>query len=328
MTTRVAFALGGDGIDCEFADGLEHAARSFAEPDAASDVSLRGAVLRVVVRHGVETSPASRGFEQTSVFGETKGYSGSGRHELWDGDALVVAELDGSGVRATVGPQTNQHRLGAVMLFAATALALRAHGLFHLHAACVDVPGVGPVVIAGESGSGKTTLSLALASLGGRLLSDDAVFLGRGKAGAVLVSGWPQGLHVARATLEAFPRLAEAAIRSVEDGRDKWVVPARALGRGMTEAFDPKLLLFPSVVHQPATTIAALTPARAATHLVPHGGLWVIPGAAHSTEQLALLAALATRAKAFEIALGTDALGSHESLLTLLERAAHGWRRD
>src|SRR5262245_24056086 len=109
MRTRVAFALAEVGVDCEFAEGLAPAAQSFAEVDAPMNDSECRVLVRIDVRHGVETSSASRGLALTSVFGETNGYSSPGHHELWDGETLVVADLDGGGVRAFVGPGSNQH---------------------------------------------------------------------------------------------------------------------------------------------------------------------------------------------------------------------------
>jgi HPr kinase/phosphorylase len=222
-------------------------------------------------------------------------------------------------VSATIGPESDRHAVGAVMLFVATALALRAHGLFHLHAGCVLVPGLGTVLIVGESGSGKTSLSVALAALGGALVSDDAVFLSNGVQGRVEVVGWPADLHLAPTTLGAFPELAARAYRPVSDGRDKRAVPLEALPRPwLPSAQDPRLVLFPVVGGASRSCTRRLDASEVVARLIPQSGLAVIPGAAKCAEHLRLLAEVANNAVGLEITLGADALCPGPPFLEIL----------
>jgi hypothetical protein len=207
------------------------------------------------------------------------------------------------------------------MLFAATALALRGHGLFHLHAGCVVVPELGTVLVVGESGSGKTTLSLGLAALGGRLVTDDAVFLRTGPGGMELW-GWPADLHVAPETVRAFPDIAPYAVRPVSDGRDKKALPVAVLERPWRpSASRPSLVLFPTVGDDGRSRAKRLASAEMVAQLIPQSGMAVIAGAARSVEHLELLAALADDTVGLEIVLGSDALPPGSSFLELLRTA-------
>lgn len=206
------------------------------------------------------------------------------------------------------------------MLFAATALAIRAHGLFHLHAGCVDVPGLGVVLVVGESGSGKTTLSVGLAARGGALVSDDAVFLSNGiQPGSIEAWGWPADLHLAPETLRAFPELAAGAYRPVSDGRDKRAVPLSVLARPwLPVAKSPALVLFPRVGSGATSTLRRLSAAETVTGLIPQSGLVLVPGAQRGQEQFRLLANLASSAVGVEVTLGADALPPGDGFVELL----------
>jgi hypothetical protein len=50
-----------------------------------------------------------------------------------------------------------------------------AHGAAVLHASCVEMPGVGSILLCAPSGGGKTTLAAALLAQGCRLVADDLV---------------------------------------------------------------------------------------------------------------------------------------------------------
>jgi hypothetical protein len=317
-----SFAVGHAAIECEFEPELEDIARSYVQFGGQAFPPAGAPAVFVVVRREHAVSPASRGLPVTCAFGDIVGYTEPGRVELWDGSSLVVAELDGRAVRASIGPESDWHVVGAVMLFVATALALRAHGLFHLHAGCVDLPGLGTVLVVGESGAGKTTLSLGLAALGGALVSDDSVFLGKRLHGDIEISGWPADLHLAPVTLGAFPDLASRAYRPVSDGRDKQAVPLDALARPwLPAARSPRLVLFPTVGRVSRSLMRRLGDAEIVARLIPQSGLVLVPGAVRGEEHLQLLADLAGAAIGLELTLGTDALSLDPAFLKRLEAA-------
>jgi hypothetical protein len=177
------------------------------------------------------------------------------------------------------------------------------------------------VLIVGESGSGKTTLSIALASLGGYLCSDDSVFLCEGQREGLDVAGWPADLHVAPATLAAFPELVAQGLRTITDGHVKRAVPLSALERPwLPLVHDPKLVLFPVIGDAPVSRLRPLDMAETVAQLIPQSGLALVPGAGRVEEHLRLLAALAQGASGFEITLGADVLAPGEGLLELLHQ--------
>jgi hypothetical protein len=314
------FRLGGVTVVCEFERELLGIVPSFVQPTAPAGAGGTS-TLHVSARRGEPTSPSTRGLALTCGFGGSEGYTAPGRLELWDGSSLVIADLGGQSVQAVVGLASDPHFVGAVMLFAATALAFRGHGLFHLHAGCVVVPELGTLLIVGESGSGKTTLSVGLAALGGHLVTDDAVFLDAGSTG-IEVWGWPADLHVAPGTLRAFPELGPHAIRPISDGRDKRAVPLSALVQPwLPSANRPRVVLFPRVGDGRRSRAKRLAPAEVVAQLIPQSGMAVIAGAARSVEHLGLLAAMADDAVGLEIALGSDALPPGASFLELLRTA-------
>lgn len=52
-----------------------------------------------------------------------------------------------------------------------------------LHATCIDVPGIGGVLLIGKAGIGKSTLALELIKRGARLISDDLTRIQKTKTG-------------------------------------------------------------------------------------------------------------------------------------------------
>jgi hypothetical protein len=318
----VEFVFGHAQFRCSVEAGLSEVVRSFVQPPVIAQLADTPSTL-LTVRRGRASSPASRGLPLTCAFGPADGFTAPGTVELWDGSTLVVARLDGSSVTALVGAESDLHFVGAVMIFAATALALRAHGLFHLHAACVVVPQIGTVLIVGESGSGKTTLALGLAALGGSLVSDDAVFLTRGPHGQADVLGWPADMHLGPATLNAFPALAKEAYRPVADGRDKRAVPLSSLTPSwLPRASRPELVLFPTIRPVTKSRVEVVDAPSTISQLIPQSGLVLVSGAPRPQEHFEVLAGIANDSVGLAITLGADALPPGSALMDLLRDRA------
>jgi hypothetical protein len=70
-------------------------------------------------------------------------------------------------------------------------LALSRRGRLLLHASAVHVPGIGALAFAGPTGRGKSTLAAALASRGGRILSDDCLALEPCARGLQVLPAYP-----------------------------------------------------------------------------------------------------------------------------------------
>jgi len=122
--------------------------------------------------------------------------------------ADFLVSRDGAQIRACPS-RAPDDTLRHLLLDQVLPLALSRRGRLLLHASAVRIAGIGALAFAGPTGRGKSTLAAAVASRGGRILSDDCLAL-ESRAG---------GLNV----LPAYPGL-----RLWPDG------PSRALRRGTT----------------------------------------------------------------------------------------------
>ena len=107
-------------------------------------------------------------------------------------------------------------------------IALRARGLYQLHAsAAVDPRGRG-WLLAGPSGVGKSTLAYALARQGWSILGDDGVVLEPLPGGAKL-HAWREPLQVSSTLTPEFPELrARQQFENVNDPRRRIPMPTLA----------------------------------------------------------------------------------------------------
>jgi hypothetical protein len=119
---------------------------------------------------------------------------------------------DGAHICACPSQTLPDDTLRHLLLDQVLPLALSRRGRVLLHASAVHVPGIGALAFAGPTGRGKSTLAAALASRGGRILSDDCL----------VVEPRPGGLHV----LPSYPGLrlwpdarSRALRRGTRDGR-------------------------------------------------------------------------------------------------------------
>jgi hypothetical protein len=108
---------------------------------------------------------------------------------------------------------------------AGAMIALRARGLYQLHAsAAVDPRGIG-WLFAGPSGVGKSTLAYALSRQGWQILGDDGVVL-EPTAGGATLHAWREPLQVSSALTTEFPELRERErFENVNDPRRRIPMP-------------------------------------------------------------------------------------------------------
>jgi hypothetical protein len=102
---------------------------------------------------------------------------------------------DGAYIRASPSRALPVDTLRHLLLDQVLPLALSHRGRLLLHASAVHVPGVGALAFAGPTGRGKSTLAAALASRGGRILSDDCMAIDR-QAGVMHVLPAYPGLRL------------------------------------------------------------------------------------------------------------------------------------
>lgn len=284
-------------------------ASAHATPDLTIDLQ----------RSDSQPDPALGGMPRSCHFDAVGGYGDGERLVVWDGHSAVTASSRERRVTALISDHSDPQALLGIVLFVPTAIALRALDAFHLHAAVVDVPGRGSVLLPGESGAGKTTLALCMVQLGARFISDDACFLHGEPGGSLGVSGWPRELHVAPRTLQAFPDLSAAAGGGVREGRDKRVVPLTAMsGRDTQPAAAPGRLVFPRVAGSGRSAVRPLDTTEALLRLIPPSALVALPRAPGQQRHMELLAALARSCPAVELELADDVLDEPKRLKTLL----------
>jgi hypothetical protein len=108
---------------------------------------------------------------------------------------------------------------------AGAMIALRARGLYQLHASAAVDPNGLAFLFAGPSGVGKSTLAYALSRKGWRILGDDGVVLEPTPEGAKL-HAWREPLQVSSALAHEFPELrARRHFENVNDPRRRIPMP-------------------------------------------------------------------------------------------------------
>jgi hypothetical protein len=251
--------------------------------------------------------------EGTPAFfhGQVEGHPGPEGFLLTDGHWRLLVEPDGRRIRGALGPPRSPAlpRFGELTLFIALMLAARHHGLFHLHAAGLVLPGGEGLLVAGAGGAGKSTTTLSLLHAGLGYLGDDTLLLREG-AVAPEVLAFPRPFHVAPRTVEAFPHLRPLLGPPAREDSGKWDLDAaRAFpGKARTRLERAHLLVFPRVSGEPLTRALHLSSRGAFEELLASSALLVVEGAAKAGEHFALLQRLAAHARAFELHLGLDAL--------------------
>jgi len=138
------------------------------------------------------------------------------RYRVLGGREIAVEPAQGASER-----EIRLHLLGPVM----NALCLR-RDLTLLHAAAVEVAGAAMAFV-GPSGAGKSTLAAALHHRGWPLICDDVCPVGFDAAGLPRTWSGPRRIKLARESLSALGRTADAA-DPVADRLDKFSFPATA----------------------------------------------------------------------------------------------------
>jgi hypothetical protein len=232
-----------------------------------------------------------------------------GAIHVTDGASEMVIAAGGRRIEGAIHRSSLRvpYALENELLLITLVLALRWHGLFHLHAAAVAGP-AGGIVIPGAAGAGKSTLTLALVHHGFDYLSDDAIFVTT-RAGQAAALAFPRPFHVAEKTARAFPATAS----SLEPG---WtMIGKRALdprrffpGRERTALESPGLLIVPSVSAGPLTNVESLSDAEALGALIESSAILAVDQMPAVGDQLSTLRALVGGAVCVRVALGEDLL--------------------
>lgn len=266
------------------------------------------AALRIAPapRDASPASPAEAGEVASFFHGSLRASLRGGRFVLRDGPTEVLVSEDGRLVEVA-GATRAADGASDLAVLVGLVLALRHHGLFHLHAAALQGSRGPGVLVAGPSGAGKTTLALALAAAGLVPLADDAV-LASGCGSAPCVVGLPRPFHLGARTAGAFPAVAPRLGPASPAG--KRALPFSAVGpRPATlPSCRPGVILLPEIAPAGPTTAAPASPAEALGALLECSALVVAAGMPAVAEQLAVLRAIVGTARAARVRLGPDLL--------------------
>lgn len=307
MTQARRVELAGFGIEASWTGALGEALLCELPPSALPPLlrlELGGSTVPA-------PSPTLDGLPWTCHFDVVDTYRSAQGWELWDGRSR--ASVSAQGVSLCLHPDSRPSIVAGALLPMALALALREHGAYHIHAACVSVPGLGGVLVPGPSGAGKSTLALAWCRQGAALVSDDTCFLRHEPAGVVAYP-WPRELHVGQFAASALG-LDLRQGRPLPSSPPKWAFPRARVPGGRLEASAPiTALAFPR--RAPAAAAAApravpptpLPPSDALVELLPPSALVGLDPPSTRAAQLQLLGHLASRAPSHRVQLEDGAL--------------------
>jgi len=273
--------------------------------------------IEIALRHGgpsLDEDPSVEGYRPSFFHGVVQAYrepTGAPRaFLLWDHKSRILVPEGASRIEAFLAGEELVPGSARGALEIALSLALRAHGLFHLHAAALVHPKHGEtILVVGGAGAGKTTTTITLASAGYEFVGDDALLLEDNPLGQPRLCAFPRPFHVGPAALSAFPRLAPFAgsTKSHSDKRD--VDPKRAFpGQARPTCLAPTLVLYPRIEPDQPTTLAPLAKAEALGHLIASSGGLVIDDVPGKAEHLALLTRLTNGARHYDLSMGRDLL--------------------
>jgi hypothetical protein len=242
---------------------------------------------------------------------------------LWDGHSRARVAAGGARVEVAVADESlrDGYLFAHVLLLISLVLALRWHGLFHLHAGALVAPDGRGILVAGGAGAGKSTLTLALLEAGCAYLGDDAVFLSSRSVGPVVMA-LPRPFHVAPRTAAAFPRVGAMLSDLLPTGEKRRLDPRRAWpGRERSSMALPSLLLLPQVSGAVETVVEALSSAEAMGALIESSTLVVVDGLPGSAEHLEVLRRVADGVRARRVEAGLDLLQRPAEAAAMLLRA-------
>jgi hypothetical protein len=201
-----------------------------------------------------------------------------------------------------------QHAVAQVPVLMSLAAAVRARGLYHLHAACLVLAGDRPVLVPALAGSGKSTLATALVLAGAAYLGDDTLFVAR-RGRELRLLALPREFHLSERSARAFGLAArvEPGHGSLA-GKGRLDAAAAFPGRFRAEAGPPAAILLPSITGEPVTRLLPAGAAEALGLLLESSVLAATRGLPGGEGHLPLLGELADGARVLRAELGLDLL--------------------
>jgi hypothetical protein len=280
----------------------------------ACERPLSSGAAELVVEARSQTTPASRPPERSLFYASSwHAHTTQTGWSLFDGASRIDVQRDGRRIVIALHEDSlcDPDTVRVVGVMAAVLLALRVHGLYHLHGGCVRRADGTVVLVAGDSAHGKSTTTLALMEPGGAVLGDDTLLLKRHDDG-VEIHGFPRWFHVTETTWTAFDWLADAEVSTRRTVLGKRCIDASRLpgGSGMEAALWSRqaLLLLPRVAADRPTQWTPLEPTDAFGALLVASAWVVVDEIPGRTEHLELLGRLSSVGIAVDARMGADAL--------------------
>lgn len=227
---------------------------------------------------------------------------------LWDGGSLARVAAGGRRVELAVADASleDPYLFAHVFLLIALVLALRWHGLFHLHAGALVAPDGRGLLVVGGAGAGKSTLTVALLEQGCSYLGDDAVLV---QAEGPRLLAFPRAFHLTRRSAAPFPRVLAHLADALSTGEKRRLDAGLVWpGRARSAMGAPWRILLTAIGGGAETSIEPADPAEAFGALVESSALVVVDSLPGARAQLEALRGLADPAQALHVHLGKDLL--------------------
>jgi hypothetical protein len=198
---------------------------------------------------------------------------------------------------------------------------LRRVGVFGLHAALVESPSQGSILLTGASGSGKSTLTLGLVRDGWRYVSDDSVLL-RLEDGAVEALALRKPLSILQSEATRLPEFLAAAALPRKGSEGKYRLELRErFPDSFVPAAQPTVLLLCRIIAAAHSRLDPVEPITAFKELVQQSGLNLVD--AHTARpQFSLLRQLLHQCRVYALGAGHDLYETPSALTDLLADAA------
>src|SRR5262249_19765240 len=194
---------------------------------------------------------------------------------------------------------------------------LRPLGIYALHAAGLVANGGLGIFVVGGSGCGEATLASRSVLGGGRCLYDEAVLL-RSRPTGVEALALRKHFYVDGSSSEKYADLLSREERLDRSGRmRRRVAIEEVYSAQRILASEPRLLLFPRIVRQSASTLLPIEPTRALGLLIAPSGSQLFDKQTMAP-QLAVLKALLQQATAYELRAGSDLRDDPTALIRLI----------
>jgi len=239
--------------------------------------------------------------EAAAAFEELALHVSHGERRLWiDGGSMVAIDARrGSAMGYVAAKHLDSPWIIAHRIFFLSVVELfRCRRTYYIHAGCVS-SGRRGILVCGGSGRGKSTITYALARGGFSFISDDGVFIRKGRAG-IEVFTFPERIKLDARSCAFFPELSAHGA-----AKGKSEIPLEATGIQRTSACaKPSLLLFPVGSRRAKSRLEPLAACEAAARLL--GQSIALAAASEFHGQLEILTALAAGVPCYELRAARD----------------------